>query len=248
MATMDDQEIDGARDPDAEARYGVRDDVLSLGVEAFAADASVICLLRHSLRDDPDNDAPGHDAPLTPAGVSLALRSGRLLSRPVERLLSSPAPRCRDTADALAIGAGVALSVEVERCLAEPNAFAVDMERAVPAFRSGGAKGWVGAVLADPVSSGARSPIDGTERILDAVARICPSPGGVSLAITHDTVLAVVVHVLAGVSDVQEQLWPRMLEALCLAPTDEGWAWRWRALDGHWSASAAAIAPSYPLC
>ena len=118
----------------------------------------------------------------------------------------------------------------------------------MPAFRSGGAKGWVGAVLADPDSCGARSPIDGTERILDAVARIRPSPGGVSLAITHDTVLAVVVHVLAGASDVQEHLWPRMMEALCLAPTDEGWAWRWRALDGHWSAPAASIAPSNPLC
>ena len=114
MVAMDDQEIDGARDADAEARYGVRDDVLSRGIEAFAGDASVICLLRHSLRDDPDNDAPAHGAPLTPAGVSLALRSGRLLSRPIERLLSSPAPRCRDTPEARAVGAGVALSVEVE--------------------------------------------------------------------------------------------------------------------------------------
>lgn len=240
MVAMNDQEIEAARDPDAEARYGVCDDALSRCIDAFAADAPVIGLLRHSLREDPDNDAPGHGAPLTPAGVSLAQRSGRILSRPVERLLSSPAPRCRDTARALCAGAGVALPIEVEPRLAEPNAFAVDMERAVPAFRTGGAKGWVGAVLTDPVGAGARPPIEGTARILEALAAMQPCPGGLSLATTHDTVLAVVVHVLAGASGVQESLWPRMMEALCLAPMDGGWAWRWRDLEGHWSAAASA--------
>jgi len=246
MAMMDEAGIQAARDADAEARHGVEADVLAAGIAAFPGDARVITLLRHSLREDPDNDAPGHAAPLTPAGVSLALRSGRVLPRPVERLLSSPAPRCTDTARALASGAGVELEVEIEPRLAEPRAFALDMERAVPVFRTGGARGWVGAVLRDPVAAGARDASEGTARILGALTRIRPGPGGVSLAVTHDTVLAIVVHVLAGAEGVEEGPWPRMREALSLAKTPDGWAWRGRDRAGQWP--APAIAPSDPLC
>ena len=67
------------------------------------------------------------DAPLTPAGAALAVRLGATLQAELAelphdelRVLSSPALRCRQTADAIAAGVGVESdAVEVQRGLLE---------------------------------------------------------------------------------------------------------------------------------
>lgn len=214
--------------------HGVAADALANDLAVVPEHAPVIALMRHSLRERPEDDAPGFAAPLTAAGVALALDAGGRLERRPGPLLASPAPRCVATAAAIAEGAGAAGEVATLDLLAEPRAFALDRERAGPYFLREGARGWVQGVLREAEVAGAREPVAGTARILDALRGHAPRAGGLTIAVTHDTVLAVVLHVLAGRRARSEALWPRMLEAALLWWDDDGVHWRWRESGGHW--------------
>ena len=225
-------------DPVGVPDHGVPADALAQALLGVPDRAGVIVLMRHSLRERPDDDAPGFAAPLTAAGVELARAAGAQLHRQPTRLVSSPAPRCIATARALALGADADDDPRVEELplLAEPRAFAADLDVAGPFFLQNGARGWVQGVLADPARVGARDPVAGTLRILDALRPHAPDAGGLSVAVTHDTVLAIVLHVLAERRDREEGLWPRMLEALLLWWEADGVHWRWRERGGAWRA------------
>lgn len=226
-------------DETAEA-HGVPADALARALADVPAHAGVLAVMRHSLRERPEEDAPGLAAPLTPAGVELARAAGALLARRPTRLVSSPAPRCVATAAALAEGArgsGSTVTPEVELLpmLAEPRAFTEDIETAGPFFLRHGGRGWVQGVLTEAPRVGARDPLMGTQRILSGLRAHAPGIGGLAVAVTHDTVLAVVLHVLAQRSVRDEALWPRMLEALLLWWEGDDLHWRWRAQGGRWS-------------
>lgn len=192
-----------------------------------------LLIMRHSLREDPHDDAPGFHAPLTAAGIVLAEACGRRIQRGIGQVRSSPAPRCIDTALAIGRGAGATLEIEPDEGLREPGAFAVEPGLAGPYFLEHGARGYVHGLLQPGGVPGALGAEEGCRRLL---ARLEPlwAGTGLHLAVTHDTVLGALVHVLARAEAIDEALWPRMMEPLALWRRQDGaLGFAWRGRVGH---------------
>ncbi len=59
------------------------------------------------------------------------------------------------------------------------------------------------------------------------------SPGGLSLAVSHDTILAAIIAVISGRNEVSQEDWPQMMEGLFVWFEGENflesqlkWIWR----------------------
>ena len=104
-------------------------------LSAIPADADVSLVIRHAEREDIPAGTFGHDVNLTADGVAAAERLGAAL--PAERAVtavSSPVPRCVQTADAILRGAGSPAAVATDRRLGDPGPFIVKTEVAGPLF------------------------------------------------------------------------------------------------------------------
>ncbi len=187
----------------------------------------VTLFTRHSLREMVDGQGlAGYDLQLTSQGRDLAQAWGAYLidntNRVIQHCISSPIQRCVDTA-ALMISGADAISEEnnthhieiVEQgLLVEPGSFVLDIKKAAPYFKKQGALGFINSFVQNALP-GMKHPISGVVDVLELIYKTHPAnDNGLSLAVSHDTIIAAIIAVISGRNQIDQADWPQMMEGL----------------------------------
>lgn len=196
-------------------------------LDMLPEDKAVALLTRHSIREQPKNSFAGFDVPLTELGVDLAREWGKSLSRPIAGFYSSPVARCVDTAEAMAVGAGVELAIETHGSLVEPGSYVKDLPVAGPYFFKLGPLAFAQKHLRNEVR-GVLTPLEGARNILNHIKQNLGDAGSLSVHVTHDTILAAFIYFLRQESELEQAHWPWMMEGafLWFEPGVVHWVWR----------------------
>lgn len=196
------------------------------------ADVPALLLTRHSIRGQAPIGVVGYAVPLTDEGRVLARSWGAELGRPLARVLSSPVPRCLETARLLAEGAGQPLAeVPVHPLLVEPGCYVHDVRAAGPVFLELGPVAFHNRHVRGEVP-GVHPREAGAGRLLSFMQAQLGEPGTLGVLVTHDTILAAFVHTLLGSGEIGEEDWPWMLEGLYLWFAGDVVHFSWRGETG----------------
>lgn len=186
----------------------------------------VTLFTRHSVREDVSGQGlAGYDLQLTEAGRELAHAWGQHLvdhtDRVIQHCISSPIQRCVDTAALMIEGADQIIQpnthhIEIveQGLLVEPGSFVLDIQQAGPYFRDQGALGFINSFVKNALP-GMKHPITGVIDVLELIYNTHPqNPKGLSLAVSHDTILAAIITVISGKNHLSQLDWPKMMEGL----------------------------------
>lgn len=208
-------------------------------LERAPDDRPIVVLLRHSVRDElPDGDV-GYVLPITDVGRQLALELGSLLSGRLRTLHASPLPRCVQTAQALAEGAGVDVAVVPSRLLGDPGVFVLDGPRAWANWQQLGHEGVMRHLVTEAGAlPGMARPGEAARFLVQSMFATAANGPGIHVFVTHDSLVTATAAKLLnkplGLDD-----WPWYLEG----------AFFWTAEDGVHAAyrDDEAVHPG-PLC
>ena len=187
----------------------------------------VTLFTRHSIRElAAGQGLAGYDLQLTAQGRDLAQQWGRYLidhtDRNIQHCISSPIQRCVDTAVLMIEGADSSVlaqnthSIEIveQGLLVEPGSFVLDIQQAGPYFQQQGALGFINSFVNNALP-GMKHPISGVVDVLELIYNTHPQDHfGLSLAVSHDTILAAIIAVISGRNRVSQDDWPEMMEGL----------------------------------
>lgn len=186
----------------------------------------VTLFTRHSIRElVAGQGLAGYDLQLTPQGRDLAQSWGAHLvehtQRELQHCISSPIQRCLDTAALMIQGADQSCSDEVtaidvvsQGLLVEPGSFVIDIQQAAPYFRRQGALGFINSFINQRLP-GMKHPVSGVLDVLELIYHSHPEqPAGLSLAVSHDTIIAALVAVISKRQQINQEDWPAMMEGL----------------------------------
>ncbi len=190
-------------------------------------DIPVTLFTRHSIRENVAGQGlAGYDLQLTEQGRDLAQEWGAYLvgqtDRVIQQCISSPIQRCVDTAALMIEGADRIASQQhthhiefVEQgLLVEPGSFVLDIKQAGPYFAKQGALGFINSFVNNALP-GMKHPINGVVDVLELIYNSYPKThAGLSLAVSHDTILAAMIAVMSGHQTVSREDWPQMMEGL----------------------------------
>ncbi|ALD03337.1 phosphoglycerate mutase [Acinetobacter sp. TTH0-4] len=191
------------------------------------AKVPVTLFTRHSIREMVSGQGlAGYDLQLTSQGRELAEAWGCYLientDRSIQHCISSPIQRCVDTAALMIQGADFNTSAQnthhieiVEQgLLVEPGSFVLDIKQAGPYFRKQGALGFINSFVNNALP-GMKHPISGVVDVLELIYNAHPqNQFGLSLAVSHDTILAAIIAVISGHKSISQEDWPKMMEGL----------------------------------
>ena len=191
------------------------------------AQTPVTLFTRHSIREIVGGQGlAGYNLQLTEQGRDLAEAWGGYLvgntDRVIQHCISSPIQRCVDTAALMIRGAdGITLEpnthhIEIieQGLLVEPGSFVLDIKQAGPYFQKQGALGFINSFVNNALP-GMKHPIHGVVDVLELIYNTHPTNQyGLSLAVSHDTILAAIIAVISGRNEVTQADWPDMMEGL----------------------------------
>lgn len=206
----------------------------------------VTLFTRHSLRELVNGQGlAGYDLQLTEQGRELTYVWGQYLiqnsDRAIQHCISSPIQRCVDTAALMIEGADGThkvknthtIEIVEQRLLVEPGSFVLDIQQAAPYFRKQGALGFINSFVNNALP-GMKHPITGVFDVLELLYHTHPTQHkGLSLAVSHDTILAAIVAVISGKNQIDQTDWPDMMEGLFVWFEGEDFSnsklkWIWR--------------------
>lgn len=189
----------------------------------------VTLFTRHSIREEVKGQGlAGYDLQLTHAGRDLAEAWGSYLientDRVIQHCISSPIQRCVDTAALMIQGADGVSSCSVanthlieiveQGLLVEPGSFVLDIQQAAPYFRQQGALGFINSFVNNTLP-GMKNPITGVVDVLELIYNThSQESNALSLAVSHDTILAAIIAVISGRTQISQADWPQMMEGL----------------------------------
>ncbi len=195
--------------------------------------AHAALIIRHAEREGIPTGEFGVDIPLTARGVAEAERLGGALICAGKELtvVSSPVPRCVQTGEAILRGADCPGGVALDRRLGDPGPFVVDTDAGGPLFLELPVPEIVRRQLqqAEPLP-GMRPTPDGVEILLSLTAEQLENHGRLSVYVTHDAILAVLVASLFRLP-LEETGWPEYLEGLLLWRSSGSLRFSWRSLQ-----------------
>ena len=210
------------------------------------ASTPVTLFTRHSLRELVNGQGlASYDLQLTEQGRELAYAWGQYLiqntDRAIQHCISSPIQRCVDTAALMIEGADRThkvvnthtIEIVEQRLLVEPGSFVLDIQQAAPYFRKQGALGFINSFVNNALP-GMKHPITGVFDVLELLYHTHPTQhNGLSLAVSHDTILAAIVAVISGNKQIEQSDWPDMMEGLFVWFEGEDFSnsklkWIWR--------------------
>ena len=210
------------------------------------ASTPVTLFTRHSLRELVNGQGlASYDLQLTEQGRELAYAWGQYLiqntDRAIQHCISSPIQRCVDTAALMIEGADRThkvvnthtIEIVEQRLLVEPGSFVLDIQQAAPYFRKQGALGFINSFVNNALP-GMKHPITGVFDVLELLYHTHPTQhNGLSLAVSHDTILAAIVAVISGNKQIEQSDWPDMMEGLFVGFEGEDFVncklkWIWR--------------------
>lgn len=191
------------------------------------AQIPVTLFTRHSIREVMAGQGlAGYDLQLTTQGRDLAQAWGEYLinqtDRSIQHCISSPIQRCVDTAALMIQGADSSTLGQNTHCieiveqglLVEPGSFVLDIKQAGPYFRQQGALGFINSFVNNALP-GMKHPISGVVDVLELIYNTHPQDHfGLSLAVSHDTILAAIIAVMSGRNTISQEDWPQMMEGL----------------------------------
>ena len=191
------------------------------------AKTPVTLFTRHSIREVVKGQGlAGYDLQLTNEGRDLAEAWGSYLidhtDRVIQHCISSPIQRCVDTAALMIRGADAQtiepnthhIEIIEQGLLVEPGSFVLDIKQAGPYFQKQGALGFINSFVNNALP-GMKHPISGVVDVLELIYNTHPQDNfGLSLAVSHDTILAAIIAVISGRNTVSQEDWPRMMEGL----------------------------------
>ena len=191
------------------------------------ASTPVTLFTRHSLRELVNGQGlASYDLQLTEQGRELAYAWGQYLiqntDRAIQHCISSPIQRCVDTAALMIEGADRThkvvnthtIEIVEQRLLVEPGSFVLDIQQAAPYFRKQGALGFINSFVNNALP-GMKHPVTGVFDVLELLYHTHPTQhNGLSLAVSHDTILAAIVAVISGNKQIEQSDWPDMMEGL----------------------------------
>ena len=191
------------------------------------AQTPVTLFTRHSIREIVVGQGlAGYNLQLTEQGRDLAEAWGGYLvgntDRVIQHCISSPIQRCVDTAALMIRGAdGITIEpnthhIEIieQGLLVEPGSFVLDIKQAGPYFQEQGALGFINSFVNNALP-GMKHPIHGVVDVLELIYNTHPTNQyGLSLAVSHDTILAAIIAVISGRNEVTQADWPDMMEGL----------------------------------
>ena len=191
------------------------------------ASTPVTLFTRHSLRELVNGQGlASYDLQLTEQGRELAYAWGQYLiqntDRAIQHCISSPIQRCVDTAALMIEGADRThkvvnthtIEIVEQRLLVEPGSFVLDIQQAAPYFRKQGALCFINSFVNNALP-GMKHPITGVFDVLELLYHTHPTQhNGLSLAVSHDTILAAIVAVISGNKQIEQSDWPDMMEGL----------------------------------
>ena len=203
-------------------------------------DASLV--IRHAEREDIPAGTFGHEVNLTLEGTRAAEELGAALSGKIAlTALSSPVPRCVQTALAMLRGAGSSAEVVTDWRLGGPGAFVTDAELAGPLFLELPIPEIARRQLQDASPlPGMRPTPEGVEILLELVTSPPGKNGRLYIFVTHDIILSVLVASILHLS-LEETGWPGYLEGVLLWRTDGE-------LHACWKGRKHAVRPSRLDC
>ena len=186
----------------------------------------VTLFTRHSLREVVNGQGlAGYDLQLTEQGRELAEAWGAYLinntDRVIQHCISSPIQRCVDTAALMIQGADARstththhIEIVEQGLLVEPGSFVLDIKKAAPYFKEQGALGFINSFVNNALP-GMKHPITGVVDVLELIYKTHPQDrNGLSLAVSHDTILAAIIAVISGRNIIHQEDWPAMMEGL----------------------------------
>ena len=98
--------------------------------------------------------------------------------------------------------------------LVEPGSFVLDIKQAGPYFSKQGALGFINSFVNNALP-GMKHPITGVVDVLELIYNTHPQDHfGLSLAVSHDTILAAIIAVISGRNTISREDWPQMMEGL----------------------------------
>lgn len=174
--------------------------------------ASLVVLLRHSVRDPLPPDEVGYTLPLTRDGVRIASELGALVGVRLRSLRTSPLTRCVQTAEALRAGAGVDVDIHPDRLLGDPGIYVIDDQRAWANWLAIGHAGVMDHAVSQDTPLPGMADTDAAARFLVQHMLACAADRpGVHVFVTHDAlVLATAARLLR--EPLGREAWPRFLE------------------------------------
>ncbi len=181
----------------------------------------LILFTRHSLRERSDNQGfASAQLPLTHNGRVLAQAWGRWLANHLNYSLdvdsiSSPIPRCIDTAILMQKGAGINKAVVHQSLLVEPGSLVVEPQLASEIFKQIGALNFINRFLLGELP-GTKTTTQGSLDLLRLFHQHQPQHGHLLLAVSHDTLLSAFLAVLMRHSQIDWEDWPKMMEGVFL--------------------------------
>lgn len=187
----------------------------------------VTLFTRHSIREVSEGQGlAGYDLQLTSEGRDLACEWGSYLihntDRVIEHCISSPIQRCVDTAALMIEGADRhsaeqhthRIEIIEQGLLVEPGSFVLDIQQAGPYFQKQGALGFINSFVNNALP-GMKHPIHGVVDVLELIYNTHPEQhNGLSLAVSHDTIIAAILAIISGQNSVNKDDWPHMMEGL----------------------------------
>ena len=217
------------------------------------AKTPVTLFTRHSIREVVAGQGlAGYDLQLTSQGRDLAQAWGTYLientDRSIQHCISSPIQRCVDTAALMIQGADSStlaqnthyIEIVEQGLLVEPGSFVLDIKQAGPYFRKQGALGFINSFVNNALP-GMKHPIRGVLDVLELIYETHPkNTNGLSLAVSHDTILAAIIAVISRRTHIDQSEWPEMMEGLFAwfegeDFTDSKLKWIWRGQLGSLS-------------
>lgn len=191
-------------------------------LERLPTDRAVVVLLRHSVRDPLAPGDVGYNIPITDFGYRLAFGLGTRLRGRLVTLHSSPLPRCLQTAQALAEGAGADPAITQDRLLGDPGVYVLDGPRASMNWEKLGHEGVMRHLVTEATAlSGMARPDEAARFLVQAMLGTVTDHPAVHIFVTHDSlVTATAARFLGkplGLDD-----WPKYLEGACFWAEGDG--------------------------
>lgn len=191
------------------------------------AKVPITLFTRHSIREIVAGQGlAGYHLQLTPQGRELAQAWGSYLientDRSIQHCISSPIQRCVDTAALMIQGADSNtlaqnthhIEIVEQGLLVEPGSFVLDIKQAGPYFRQQGALGFINSFVNNALP-GMKHPISGVVDVLELIYNAHPQDHfGLTLAVSHDTILAAIIAVISGHKRISQEDWPKMMEGV----------------------------------
>lgn len=179
-------------------------------------DRPVALLLRHAERPSIAPGEHGTDLSLTASGRTCAELLGVTLGGRILSISTSPVRRCRETAEALRLGANIEVDIVDDHLLGDPGVFVLDPELAWTHWKTMGHEAVVEHIAyEDPPLPGLAPAHLATLRLAQHMnLALRGSPAGLHIFVTHDAILFPLATRL--LRSPHRHGWPAFLEAAAL--------------------------------